>query len=125
MIKVFVYGTLLEGQGNHRLLETSKKVMDNVTMSLSAKMVSLGHYPALIMTSEINNIKGEVYEVTEEVLCSLDYLEGHPNFYKRHEINEIWVYFLSDEYDTKKYTVIEDGDWRRFHKETTERRKYG
>lgn len=124
MCRVFVYGTLLSGQPNHRLLESSEKLED-VTVELAAEMVSLGAYPALVSTVETHNIKGEVYEVSADCLQALDYLEGHPTFYQRLFIGDMWVYYLNMEHVTNRYPVIEDGDWIRFSKEATERRQYG
>jgi len=124
MIRVFVYGSLLTGLSNHRVL-AGAKLIEAGEKDIHCKMVSLGAYPALIQTSLENSITGELYEVDEEGLQRLDYLEGHPNFYKRIQVDGVWVYFLNREHDINRYTVIDSGDWRAFHKVSTERRKYG
>ena len=125
MIKVFVYGSLLSGLSNNRVLGDSVMI-EETTMAIAAKMVSLGSYPALVHGSEISGIKGEIYDVDEQTFQSLDYLEGHPTFYERSLIDDVWVYFLNSEIATARYPEVESGDWRAFHKVATEkRRKYG
>ena len=47
-------------------------------------------------------VKGELYEVNKDKLLMLDYLEGHPDFYKRElidvfdengrKISDVWAY---------------------------------
>lgn len=52
-----------------------------------------------------NHVKGEVYEVDDQVLSNLDILEDHPNYYIREQhtikcLNEqgdpiqAWIYFI-------------------------------
>ena len=125
MIKVFVYGSLLSGLGNHRVLGDSVMI-EETTMQIAANMVSLVAFPALVHGSEINDIKGEVYAVDEQTFSALDRLEGHPHFYQRMLVDDIWVYFLNSEHDHERYLPVADGDWRTFHEVATEkRRKYG
>lgn len=125
MHKVFVYGTLLAGEPNHRVLGDSK-LSKKVSLALHCKMVSLGSYPALVQQEGWRAIRGEVYDVTDDTLQSLDYLEGHPTFYERFKVNGVWVYFLNSDIATGRYPVIESGDWIAFNKVATEkRRKYG
>ena len=74
MTKVFVYGTLKEGFGNHRVLRDSRKLCDATIEGFD--MISLGAFPGIITGSD--TIYGEVYEVTDtSVMRGLDSLEGH------------------------------------------------
>ena len=115
LIKVFVYGTLKKGFGNHILLEGSKFLGYAKTNPLFT-MVSLGGFPAVIIDGE-TSIQGEVYEVNEEALRSLDRLEGHPNWYKRIEVVtdlcKAWMYCMHPGYVKPVNPIIESGIWSR------------
>eukprot|EP01134_Creolimax_fragrantissima_P008351 CFRG8351T1 len=89
---VFVYGTLKRERPNHCLLCDVEKGI--------AKYLGEGRlvdrYP-LVMASEYNipflldaknypgsyHVKGEVYEVNEQMLAHMDTLENHPEVYQR------------------------------------------
>lgn len=122
MHKVFVYGSLLSGLGNHRLLETSKKL--GVTKTPEGfDMLDLGYFPGAIKGQGV--LIGEVYEVDDVVLKDLDRLEGyhdknnnHNNMYNRIEIETefgkayIYIYELYSNNNAFKRAIVEDGDWR-------------
>ncbi len=102
--RVFVYGTLKKGHGNHRLLETSQ-FLGRCKLYDHFRLVSLGGFPGLVKVPEDQpkcEVSGEVYAVTDDVLTSLDYLEGHPRFYERQKVKtpfkNAWAYFLPDAY---------------------------
>jgi gamma-glutamylcyclotransferase (GGCT)/AIG2-like uncharacterized protein YtfP len=105
-IRVFVYGSLKNGQGNHRLLAKAK-FLGRSYIEGNYRMVSLGGFPGVIRHESIpmNRIVGEVYQVDEDTLQSLDVLEGHPRFYKRDKVptshKNAWCYFLPHEYGDK------------------------
>lgn len=84
MSRIFVYGTLLRGEPNHRLLARATFVGDARTRA-EWRMVSLGGFPAIAAGGE-TAVEGEVFEVDADTLASLDRLEGHPRFYRRTEI---------------------------------------
>lgn len=72
---IFVYGTLMQGYNNHRLLDNSRYIgaasIKGLCYSLSCDM-----YPVLVDGD--NSVVGEVYEVKSiSVLMRLDYLEGY------------------------------------------------
>ncbi len=74
--QVAVYGTLKEGYGNHRLLEGSKLIGKGTT-ALKYPMVQGYGFPYVYDEEGVGeNIHVEVYEVTTEVMDSLDRLEG-------------------------------------------------
>lgn len=94
MTKVFVYGTLKQGYGNHRLLnqEGSEFLGTFISKDSSFTMSCCG-FPFVNRIEEGGNkFSGELYEVTEEVLSQLDSLEGYnpkrpdDSWYRREEI---------------------------------------
>lgn len=108
-IRVFVYGTLKQGHGNHRLLAQSK-FLGRCVVKDKHRLVSLGGFPGLVATpgdDEERPVSGEVYQVNEETLLSLDFLEGHPRFYERQKLStpfkNAWAYYLPVQYLSKGY----------------------
>lgn len=81
MFMLFVYGTLKEGYGNHRLLEEQTLLMRAVELK-GYEMRSFGYFP-VISPNDDASVVGELYVVTEEALARCDMLEGHPSFYQR------------------------------------------
>lgn len=108
MNRVFVYGTLRREQDRNDVLEKEKFVTE-VIMKIPFKMVNLGSFPGLIFTGEINQIKGEIYEVSKEALNLLDQIEGHPTFYQRIQMQGTWFYILPSKYSNMP--EIASGDW--------------
>lgn len=77
---VFVYGTLLKGERNHNYFLHDSTCLGTATLS-GYDMYDLGTYPGIVSGS--GRVKGEVYEVSEETLRGLDYLEGEGSLYIR------------------------------------------
>jgi len=111
--KVFVYGTLRKGYGNHNAClagAPNLKFMGKGKTVGTFNMRS-GGFP--FVSQELNDgndstIVGELYEVEESTLLGpLDGLEGHPDFYTRKmtqivlddsehgDVEEAWMYFLN------------------------------
>ncbi len=97
---VFVYGTLRKGFKYHRLLHRAHFVGYAVTRKRYA--LYLAKYPCVIQGEHVSGITGEVYEVDQPTLESLDELEGHPHEYYREQVPVIlederevsaWLYF--------------------------------
>jgi len=114
MTRVFVYGTLLAGEPNHRLLADARLVGSARTMPRFA-LASLGFCPALV-DGGASVVAGEVYEVDAPTLARLDVLEGHPRFYRRRRIalgdgTHADTYVLSPEQAAGR-PIIGSGDWR-------------
>lgn len=113
-IRVFVYGTLKKGHGNHYLLEDAE-YLGRCIVRGKFRMISLTYYPGVVRKpdAEPAPILGEVYRVTEEELAALDMLEGHPNFYRREKVDtpfkKAWMYFLPEEY--KEMQTMPQGIW--------------
>jgi len=109
MHRIFVYGTLKQGFGNHHRVFGGYDI--KITPAFTkGKLYDLGWYPA--MTVGTDKVFGELIEFDNpDILKRVDYLEGfkgvnHPhNYYERQEVDVFvgddmvkgWVYFLSDE----------------------------
>lgn len=82
MTIVFVYGTLMQGYGNHRHLGPSEFLGKE---QVKGKLYDLPYgFPAATKGRGI--IHGECYNVDDKVLNRLDQLEGHPRFYERTKV---------------------------------------
>ena len=112
--KVFVYGTLLSGEPNHRLLAHAE-LLGEARTEPAFELVSLGAFPAMLAGGD-TAVLGEVYAVDGATLTDLDRLEGHPHFY-RHQLvrledgERVLAYLLRRERAYGRPT-IESGDWR-------------
>ena len=110
---LFVYGTLKKGFSRNTILKDSLFIGEVMTKPLFT-LIDLTYYPGVLECGN-TSIHGELYEVTDETLQYCDVIEGHPNFYKRIEIElnnnaTAWCYVL----DHAKYEnplVISSGKW--------------
>lgn len=83
MHKLFVYGTLMSGYGNHRLLENSSYVGEYLVNG-ALFVAGLPFFSADYLDDTPSlGVIGELYEVDDETLKRCDGLEGHPVFYRR------------------------------------------
>lgn len=116
-IRVFVYGTLKQGHGNHPALEGAEFLGRHVLEVPGLVLVDLGAYPGVVRTTtdEVRPIYGEVYLVNNDTLHVLDLIEGHPNFYERIKYDtpwkKAWVYTLPADY-LEHNDVVENGCWQ-------------
>jgi gamma-glutamylcyclotransferase (GGCT)/AIG2-like uncharacterized protein YtfP len=78
--RVFVYGTLLRGCHNNRLLTGA--AFEGEAMLLGYALHDLGGCPA-ILPDPSRSVTGEVFAVDAPTLALLDRLEGHPLIYAR------------------------------------------
>ena len=119
MIRVFVYGSLLSGERNHRVLEGARLIGDARTAPRFS-MHDLGSYPAMVADGT-HAIIGELYEVDELTLTRLDTLEGHPSYYQRHTItladSKAAETYLLPRDQADRAPLIASGDWRQQRKE--------
>ncbi len=84
--KVFVYGTLRKGFWNHVLLKDSEFVEERW---LPGFRIHGAGIPFMVRTENENDkVYGEIYKVDDETLQQLDWLEGHPDWYVRQEVDE-------------------------------------
>jgi gamma-glutamylaminecyclotransferase len=88
--RVFAYGTLKSGKYFHNeyLGGDKSNFLGTAKASLDYSMYIDG-LPHLVKESTDKPVQGELYEVDEAVLASLDKLEGHPVYYRR-EIIEVF-----------------------------------
>lgn len=75
--KVFVYGTLMRGEGNHDYLNNSTCLSKATAEGYD--MYDVGWYPAIIPGD--NLIIGELYQVPKDDMASIDMLEGEGHLY--------------------------------------------
>lgn len=116
--RVFVYGTLKQGKPNHPAL-AGATLLGRCCIEGPYVMVNLGWYPAVCELADANAPKkmicGEVYRVTDEILHTLDMIEGHPHYYARKKVEtphkKAWVYMLPHQ-NLQGRQMIEDGMWR-------------
>lgn len=95
LLKVFVYGTLKQGQPNHKWLTNASNgaatfiSTGTTTQKLPLVIGTRYNIPFLLNKPGTGNlIHGEVYEIDEPMLTRLDVLEGYPDFYNR-EVQDI------------------------------------
>lgn len=94
-MKLFVYGTLKRGYGNHRLMHGAKFLGEAI---IEGHVIhDFGGCPGIRPAEKKYHVSGELYEITEDMLPRLDRLEGHyPNspedsVYRRTELNA-WTF---------------------------------
>lgn len=91
MTKVFVYGTLKKGFGNHGILGKSEFIDEAITKERCFTMFD-GVFP-FVSDSFVNDelcgsVVGELYEVVDEqTMANLDRLEGVPTLYVKREVD--------------------------------------
>jgi len=130
MTALFVYGTLLEGEPNHVLLKTARR-LGTARTRRGFRLHDLGAFPGMVASEDAEGVVGEVYDVDDKTLAALDRLEGVPHFYERVSVE------LDDARTVEGYTlpprrvrglpVIDSGDWRAFRRasRTSRRHAYG
>lgn len=96
--RVFVYGTLMRAQPNHRVLvEVGARFVAEARTREPRTLVDLGPYPALLprdadagpdagADAGASRVAGELYEVDDDALGVLDEFEGCPDLYTRERI---------------------------------------
>jgi gamma-glutamylcyclotransferase (GGCT)/AIG2-like uncharacterized protein YtfP len=127
-MKVFVYGSLMSGFGNHRLLEGSEFLGDG-KIHEPCRMISFGSFPAIFRVSLSDKdggpVVGEVYKVDNLTLTALDRLEGNGSFYQRmradvYDSNNylthplVWVYYLKEFREHSSRDLVPNRDWRAY-----------
>jgi gamma-glutamylaminecyclotransferase len=111
---VFVYGTLLFGECNHRHL-TGARLIGAALTRPAFRLYDLGPFPGLVAGGK-DAINGEVYAVDEATLAALDRLEDRPRFYRRASLvladgAHVETYLLPPE-QVAGHPVIRSGSWR-------------
>lgn len=114
MFTLFTYGTLMKGNPNDHYLRTSKYLghgtINNVRLydyvSWDDNNSYHSYYPVALNNEYGDKLIGEVYEVPDEMLQSLEYLEGVPVLYTR-EVKEVT---MSDGTTLNAFTYIGNPD---------------
>lgn len=130
MHKVFVYGSLLSGMGNHGLLKDAVFV-GKTTSPPEFLMIDIGYFPGVIEHDKGMPIVGEVYEVTDEQLNRLDILEGYRSsnpeggLYNRREIDtefgKALIYVYNNHFGRNTTNYVPFGDWKTHYNKKTGR----
>jgi gamma-glutamylcyclotransferase (GGCT)/AIG2-like uncharacterized protein YtfP len=130
---VFVYGTLLKGQGNHGLLKNATFLGKGKVIG-KWDMYHLGGFPAIVRGNTINPVIGEAYKVSEEELARLDILEGYvegreSNMYNRAMVDitldngekiDGFVYYMKIKKEGANWKKVRTGDWATYMKDKDE-----
>lgn len=114
---IFVYGTLMRGDSNNRLLSQST-FLGKATLK-DTTLYSTGPFPAMVDGDGITH--GELYSISSEVLVQLDRLESNGYMYQR---KPVWAiredgrgvgaeaYFWK--FGLQTLELIPGGDWRSY-----------
>jgi len=114
---VFVYGTLIRGQRNNRLLSESE-FLGQAELSDYA-MYDLLYFPG-IKANPGSKVKGELYKVDESTLEALDKLEGDGYLYVRQKVKVLldgasvpaFTYVYNQEVDSKDLIPYENQPYK-------------
>ncbi len=115
-VKIFVYGTLKYGFGNHGVLGSEAKFICKDSVK-GFEMRSLRAYPAVV-PCEGSVVNGEVWSIPELQLHNVDRLEGYRQedeehgFYDRTTVltengNKALMYYMT----SCEGEVVESGEW--------------
>ncbi len=84
--RLFVYGTLKQGQSNHGLLGGAAKIADGYTVKKTVTM-NTGKFPMAFTgkrgRSAMLSVAGEIYEIEHHLTLELDRLEDLGGMYDR------------------------------------------
>ena len=118
---IAVYGTLKKGYSNyHHYLSASKFIAKGNTKSKYPLVIS--GLPYLIEKSgQGHHVEVDIFKVSSGVLAQLDRLEGHPDWYRRKQVDvttkngvlKCWIYF----------NIRETADGKEHHKTYTQKAK--
>ena len=89
-MRVFIYGTLKKDGCRGHVLD-SEKFIKNINSAPKYTLFSVsGQYPALVESekAEVEGVavKGELWDVSDKKMLTLDSIEGTPYLYQRQEI---------------------------------------
>lgn len=115
MMRVFVYGTLKRGYGNHKLLAHCKKYQEEDGVIEGFDLYASG---IPFAKHGEGNLHVEIYLVDFNVMRRLDELEGHPSMYKRELVVTKdgrlgWVYVYQRSVD--RLRMLDNGNWKGYN----------
>ena len=104
--RVFVYGTLKQGHGNHEYYLAGNpgvEYLGRCYVTGDFDMYTNGAFPIVTKGTDEEAkryIVGEVFDIDEDTLMALDALEGHPDWYCREKVQtpwkKAWMYVMPD-----------------------------
>lgn len=115
MAHLFVYGTLMQGMRNHAYLEKAT-LIGPATTKPEFELMYNGSIPAARPGSEA--IVGELYEVSDEVLATLDVLEEvSSKLYEKREVTladgrPATMYLGGTIFTFDTWEKVQNGDYR-------------
>ena len=102
--RVFVYGTLKSGFGNHYLLKGCAFIGHAATVP-TYKMIENG-FPVVMPDPDGKPLAGEIYTVDDETLAQLDQLEREGSSYDRKLINVTLSLASGERLPTKAFIYV-------------------
>jgi len=109
---LYVYGTLRQGgMLSHYMADAEYLSVEKVS---GYKMVDVGAYPAALPCNG-SIIVCEKYKVNENLIETLDIVEGVPSLYERVEIDGVYMYVMHP-WNAGGLKTIESGDWMEYLK---------
>lgn len=122
---VAVYGSLLSGLGNHRVMETARGELVSTGKVAGFDLWAYAGtaYPAVSENADAVPLSVEVYKVPGQGLEGpLDSLEGYPHFYDRKLVTvaldcdceeaEAWIYYHRT--PPAGVPLVESGCWKTY-----------
>lgn len=118
---LFVYGSLMRGLHNHRVLENCGATFLGLAETSPGFGLAGGFgFPSMYRGLARGVVKGELYLVPEAALLGpLDMLEGHPTFFRREAIGVVrdGQTFRVEAYlrplaSVEDLPAVPSGDWR-------------
>ena len=114
LVRLFVYGLLLQGEREHALLEGAP-LLGHALTAAEHTLVDLDFYPALLAGGSVA-VAGELYDVSRHLRFKLDVHHQCPALFRRITVK------LSDGSEAETYAMDEDkvrgkrrlkgGSWR-------------
>ena len=119
---VFIYGSLRRGCSGAMSVRFPRAKFLSAA-GVHGRLYDLGSFPGLQLDESSSPVRGEVYEVDDQLLKELDefeaasnYLRERVNTYVRNDPRECWTYLPDPEsYSLQK--VIPSGDWVEYARE--------
>jgi gamma-glutamylcyclotransferase (GGCT)/AIG2-like uncharacterized protein YtfP len=116
-VRLFVYGTLMQGYGNHRRLGSARFIGGAISTAATYRMYD-GGFPILVDDPLGARVRGELYEVDRATLTACDHLEGHPHWYRRRKRRFVtddgttykaWVYIMPEQLAASRSQRVQYG----------------
>jgi gamma-glutamylcyclotransferase (GGCT)/AIG2-like uncharacterized protein YtfP len=125
MIKLFVYGSLMQGLPAHHLVAGSPGAAKLGPAWIEGRLLDLGEYPGAVLDGGTGRIAGELWELPASRLPELDAYEGYApddlagSLFVRRRVNvhrdeqaiRAWTYVVKA--PPSGAGTIPGGDWRR------------